>query len=206
METDKFRVWSSERLSRAGLRISPTLPVIDEFSPRSTVEIVDRILCLNAVAAAAHGFDKGKALSWLEQENVSENLTVSEGEFLTSGQDNANAFKIQVEGIWALAWIIGIVPNLDFWQTCDSQFVRMLPDLKTSESSAEIRARAETRDDTEIGFAVDLAYCLHWLLRENAINEKPPPKGLLPFILEERRRALEWAIGEMGWDEVSLDT
>ena len=50
METRAFRPQSIARLAKAGISIPPSLPLIDDFSVRPIGEIVDRILCLNAVA------------------------------------------------------------------------------------------------------------------------------------------------------------
>ncbi|WP_114953076.1 DUF4272 domain-containing protein [Sphingosinicella terrae] len=206
METNAFRSKSRARLAKAGVDIPATLPMIDDFSVRPKAEILDRIACLNAVAAVAHAFDKNKALAWISHEGILESLTDDELSFLDSGAGNVDEFKVQVEGMWALAWLVGVVPNFDFWRGCDQRFVTMLPDLRTAESSSNFRARANVRNEVEIGSEVDLAYCLHWALRDADIKGENPPKGITPFVVVERRRALEWAVGNAAWNEVSLDT
>jgi len=206
MESKQFRVKSLTWLSKVGISVPERLPLIDDFSIRPKGDILDRIICLNAVAAAAYGFDKIRAYSWLSQEKMLEKLTESERSFLISDVGNVDIFKTQVEGMWALAWIVNIVQSLDFWSQCDPHFVAMLPDLKTAESSSKFRARTHLRNKTEIGFEVDLAYCLHWFLRDAEINGNKLPKGVINYLVMERRRALEWAIGNEVWDGVSLDT
>ena len=99
METSEFRSMSLVRLSKAGVAIPSTLPLLDEFAVRSVEEILDRLLCLNAVAAVAHGFDREKASAWLSQEGLLDNLTQGEHSLLLSGAGNLDAFKVQVEGI-----------------------------------------------------------------------------------------------------------
>lgn len=61
-----------------------TLPVRDtECSMRSTEETIARILAMNAVAAATFGFDKGKAIAWLNREEwamgMADKLDFSQG-------------------------------------------------------------------------------------------------------------------------------
>lgn len=206
METREFRSKSVARLAKAGIVVSTGLPLIDNFSVRPLPEILDRIICLNAVAAAAHGFPKESALAWLSKEGTLENLTSEECLFLTSNGEGTDEFKVQVEGIWALAWILGMVSDFDFWRECDPRFVTILPDLRTAENSAIFRARAHLRSEAEIGIEVDLAYCLHWIVRNAGVNGKHVPAGIIPYIVRERRRALEWAIGGEAWDRVPLDT
>lgn len=206
METEVFRSKSLAQLAKVGVTLPATLPMIDEFAVRPLREIVDRIICLNAVAAVAHGFDKEKASAWLSQERMLENLTDDERSLFKSGASGFDRFKVQVEGMWALTWLVSIVPNLDFWRGCDPRFVTMLPSLKIAESASNFRSRARLRNEIEIGAELDLAYCLHWALRQAELNGEKPPKGLIPFVVVERRRALEWSIGHADWHKVSLDT
>lgn len=206
METKVFRSESLRRLAKAGIAIPATLPLIDDFSIRPMPEILDRIVCLNAVAAVAHGFNKDLAAAWLGREGVFDRLTDAERLLFDSSAADMQGFKIQVEGLWALAWIAGIVDDFDFWQKCDPAFATMLPDIKTAESSSSLRSRARLREAGEIGAEADLAYCLHWALREAELNHEATPAGLIPYIVVERRRALEWVIGNEGWESVPLDT
>ena len=206
METEELRLNSIRRLDKAGIFVPESLPLLENFSVRTPIEILDRIVCLNAVAAAAHGFDKKRALDWLAQEGMVENLTNDERSFLNLDLGDADAFKVQVEAMWALAWVVSIAPSLDFWRDCDPRFVMMLPDLKNSQSSAVFRASGNLRSEIEIGSECDFAYCLHWALRDAKLNGTQSPKGLTPYVLVERRRALEWIISTDDWDMVSLDT
>ena len=206
METSDFRSKSITRLAKVGISIPSTLPLLDEFSLRPAEEILDRLTCLNAVAAVAHGFDREKASAWLAEEGMLDELTKDERSLLRTGAGDLDKFKVQVEGMWALAWIANIVPGLDFWRGCDPRFVTMLPDLKKGERSCKFRARARLRDAAEVGVECDLAYCLHWTLREAEIKGDRLPKGINPYVVVERHRALEWAIGIDAWDVISLDT
>jgi hypothetical protein len=206
METKAFRSRSLARLTEAGITIPTALPSIGDFSLRPADEILDRIICLNAVAAVAYGFSREHASAWLSREQLFANLTEDERLFISKGVGDADTFKIQVEGIWALSWIVGIVKEIDFWRECDPHFVTLLPNLKSAESSSGFRARARVRDNAAVGAEADLAYCLHWTIREADIHGAPVPAGITPYIVTQRRRAFDWAIGDSAWDEVSDDT
>jgi len=131
--------------SACGLSIPSTLPLLEAgIRARSQDEDVNRLLCLHAMAAASYGFDKVKALDWLRQEHLDDLLTGTERRFLEQGEGNPQSFKVQVEGMWVLAWALSLVPHLDFWKDCDNQFVTSLPNLKTGESGAELHVTLAT--------------------------------------------------------------
>jgi hypothetical protein len=206
MGSDPIRAISSSIAASAGILIPSTLPLLDAGSLRNREEIVDRLLVLTAVAATSYGFDRSKALAWLAQEKLDGLLTQDEALFLKEGKGREEVFQVQIEGMWALAWCIALVQDLDFWQDCDSQFVSKLPNLKVGESGRKLRDAARLRPLKEVFAACDLAYCLHWALRQAEIDGARPPGGLKHYVVVERRRALEWTLGSDSWDAVSLDT
>jgi hypothetical protein len=108
--------------------------------------------------------------------------------------------------MWALAWAIGIARELNFSKECDSNFVLLLPNLKQNQTSADFRRKALLRSDDQIVLAADLAYCLHWAIRQSELQRKRPPGKVPPYVVVERRRALDWLLSDDEWDEVSLDT
>jgi len=79
-----------------------------------------------------------------------------------------------------------------------------MPDLKRTESSDALRSKAELRPAAEIVQAADLNYLIHWLLRDGT-QVKANRLFQTPFV-EERRRALDWLLGDADWNEISLDT
>ncbi len=173
---------------------------------RSADETISRLLAMNTVAAAAYGFDKTKAIAWLNQEALADSLSEQEKRFIFDGTENPDRFKVQVEGMWALAWAMGIANELNFANDCDNRFVVMLPNLKESRSSADFRVRANPRPLEQVAAACDLAYCLHWAIRQSELSGNRPPGNLKPYVVVERRRALEWLLSKESWEEVPLDT
>ena len=63
-----------------------------------------------------------------------------------------------------------------------------------------------TRPQEAILSQFDLAYCLHWAVRDAMLKGQAVPGKLSGNAIIERRRALEWVAGEEAWDEVLLDT
>ena len=168
--------------------------------------IARRLFCLNTVAAVAYGFSAVSALAWLGREQLDAELTEDERAFMNHGKGNPSAFQIQVEGMWALAWTLGIVSELDFWSPCRSDFVTVLPNLKVGEGVERTLRNVKARGGDAILAACDLSYCLHWRIREWLLVGEALPQGLDPHLVIERRRALEWVLGSDDWDVVNLDT
>lgn len=143
---------------------------------------------------------------WLNQEALTDSLSEQEKRFVFEGAGEFDRFKVQVEGMWALAWAMGIVNELNFDKDCNNRFVTMLPNLKQSQSSADFRKKANPRPLEQVVTGCDLAYCLHWAIRQSELAGKRPPGNLKLYVVVERRRALEWFLSKEVWDEVSLDT
>ena len=206
-EINRTRAGSLKVIGSVGLSVPASLPLLDAGSQlRSQAGAVDRLLCLNAVAAAAYGFDRVRSLAWVRQEKLESTLTTREQAFLDRGEGHPLTFQVQIEGMWALAWSLGLAPELDFWKDCSSGFVSQLPNLKAGQSGAELRRKANLKSLAEVVNACDLAYCLHWIVRQAEVDRKPLPSGLKGYLVTERRRALEWLLSNEGWDSVSLDT
>jgi hypothetical protein len=207
MDLSAVRSLSRNIAKSAGVAIPDHLPRLEEgLQLRSQDQAVNRLLCLTAIAAASYGFDKGKALAWLRQERLEPKLTKGERAFLEHGAGWPHVFQVQIESMWALAWALSLVPTQDFWQDCDNRFVTLLPNLKISQSGDECRRKASLRTSEEIIAACDLAYCLHWAIRQAEIDNKLFPGQLKPPVVIERRRALEWLLSNDAWDAIALDT
>ncbi|HVU09421.1 MAG TPA: DUF4272 domain-containing protein [Verrucomicrobiae bacterium] len=207
MDLKLIREQSIETAKQLGLSVSPTLPLLETgLEMRGADEAISRLLAMNAVAATAYGFEKRKAIEWLNQEALSDSLSEQEKHFVLEGMGQPEIFKLQVESMWALAWALGITNELNFAKDCDNRFVMTLPNLKQSQSSADFCKKANPRPLEQVVAACDLAYCLHWAIRQSELTGKGLPGNLKPYVVAERRRALEWLLSKDAWDEVSLDT
>jgi hypothetical protein len=207
MDSNAIRSESKDIAIKLGLAIPDQLPLLEDgLELRSQNDAISRLLCLTAIGAASYGYDKRKVLAWLRQEKLEEMLVRSEIAFLKEGAGAPQMFQVQIEGMWALAWALTFVPSLDFWQDCDSRFVTLLPNLKIGQSGDEWRRKARFRKTDEVVAACDLAYCLHWAIRQAELIGRQTAALLKPYVVVERRRALEWLLGNDAWDAVSLDT
>lgn len=56
---------------------------------------------------------------------------MEERAFVQEAHADVDVFKRQDEGLWVLAWSLGLTDTLDFWRDCDPRFVHLLPDLRS---------------------------------------------------------------------------
>jgi hypothetical protein len=112
---ERIRSDSIRAAHQLGVEVSDTLPLLDaELEMRSAAEAVSRILVMNAVAAVAYGFDKTKAIGWLNQEQLTGSLSPQEKCFLFKGAGRPDRYQVHVEGMWALCWAMGFVNEMNF--------------------------------------------------------------------------------------------
>jgi hypothetical protein len=163
-------------------------------------------MAMLAITATAFGFNRAKAIEWITNESATEYLTQDEKQFLFDGAGRPERFQTHIESMWALAWTTTVVDAMDFQRECDSAFVTMLPDLKQNQSSDDFRTKVKRRPLEQVVAACDLAYCLHWAIRQSQIGTGRLPRTLKPYLIVDRRHALEWALSAERWDEISLDT
>jgi Domain of unknown function (DUF4272) len=190
-----------------GVPINSFLPLLDTpVQSRSKDEIFKRLMCLHVVAACAYGLNRAKAKEWVVQEGIAKDLTASEALYLNDGIGDSEQFKARIEGMWALCWALGFISHFDFSKVCDSQFVSLLPNLKILQAASTLKSRVICRQFSEIVQASDIAYCLHWGIRDAELTGKVLPSNIVDYVIIERRRALDWLISNYEWDDISLDT
>ena len=176
-------------------------------SPARTADAaVDRALVLNAVLSAAHGLAVDAATAWLEANELTGAMTAHEAEFFEDLQDGirlgAAHRKLHVEALWALLWSVSLVDELDFGVGCGDRVTPLVPDLfdpLEGTGAARVRQEAELRDADDLRAALDLARCLSWGLGDADLSVGFSPGEVEPYVVWERRRALEWVFGA-DWD------
>jgi len=206
MAIEAIRDKSWQVVDGLGLPINHALPAIDPVHAlRDVNQASKRLWCLLGNAASAYGFEKGRTLDWIEREGASPFLSQVERNFL-SGGSGGDRFKLQIEGMWALCWVYGMVESLDFNAPSPNSFAKMLPDLKTSQSTEEFTLAMRPRVIESVAQAQDTAYCLHWAVVQCGLKNIPTKLQVQPYVIAERRRALDWVTGKEEWYEISLDT
>lgn len=201
-----IREKSHAEATRLGYAVNPALPLLSTLiSLRRVEDVATRMLCMHAVSAVAHEFPSAKALKWLKDERLAGSLAPSETEFLKEVGDIA-MMQCRVNALFALAWATQIEEKLNFEMECPETLAGALPDLRVAGSSSAWRRKVSLRSDREIVEMADLAYCLHWSIRDAILRKERPQGRLHPINIIERRRGLEWLIGKDAWDDVNLDT
>lgn len=201
------RKCSWEFIQELGLNTNPSLPLLDHMSQaREEKDICDRLLCLHSLAAVAYGLPRERAKAWLQEEGLMRLLGPHESRFLSGEDSDAWCFRLQIEGMWALAWVLGVAKDLAPCIACSESFVKMLPDLSKEESSGQFRSKLNVLPCEQIVQCADLYYCLHWALCQRQLNGMPPLQQPQLSVVKERRRALDWVLSSEHWWEISLDT
>ena len=210
MDTEAIRKKSLSKAKKLGYPINAELPLLGDLSiKRTPEEFLDRMLCLYTCVACSFGFPKQLGWSWLAQEGLLEKVTEEESVFLRNKDDAPlDKFAPHVETVWAMTWVGQIQDTLEFDQTCTNDMVTFFPNLKASASSEAFRSKCQLRTAEEIAPKLDLAYCIHWAIQHETANslELPKkPKRLRPYIIINRRHALEWLFCDEPWAEVPMD-
>jgi len=207
MDPHAIRERSVQTAKRLGFPINLNLPILEEdLNLRGQAEIVDRALVLHVIVANAYGFDGQSAIAWLEAERLGNALLEPERSALEGKKGQTIGNRILVEALWAICWSLSIVEELDFGQYCSDDLVTLLPDLSVAETSAQFREQVILRPVHEVIESCDLAYLLDWGLIHSRLHGTKLPGKVHPYVIQERRRALEWLLSDVDWYEVSLDT
>lgn len=186
----------------------------DRVALRSTADIEARTAVLNVVLAATFGAPREATVGWLSEAGLLDAVTVPELAFLSEGQGPADMFGLHIEALWGLAWVLGIADELDPAHYCGDGLAVWLPDIDAGESFAAWRMRNEVkpRSAAEVASLLDLYYCLDWGHLQALMNDTEPPGKTQPYVVGQRRWALEWAVVFTGpyhdapvpWDEIDL--
>jgi hypothetical protein len=205
-ELRAIRAKSHAEATRLGYSTNPMLPLLEtSIAVRPIAEIATRMLCIVAISFAAHDFSRPKALKWPAGQQLMESLAPSESTFLEGGGGVAT-MQCRVDALYALAWAMQIQEKSNFEMECPESLAGSLPNLEIAGSVVAFRQKVSIRSAHEIIAMADLAYCLHWSIRDSILRRQRPPGRLHPIYVIERRRAFEWLIGKDGWDDVKLDT
>ncbi len=214
----QVRARTCENLSQLGVSVRPDyLPPIfkvdDRVALRAQPDIEARAAILNIVQARVFDMPPQMAMRWLLDARVLEELTRDEWQFIATGNGDPQRYSEQLEALYALAWMLGLVPHLDPSQYCSDGLPSLMPDLRTSESITtwRMRARPSARDAVEVAEMLDLYCCLDWVFSDAQRHGGPTNLPLDPSLVWHRRWALEWGVrsgpgrqlgGGPPWDRV----
>jgi hypothetical protein len=220
-DPDTVRARSLDELYRLGLPVPPTnFPLVwepeDQVGLRPRAELEARAAILNVVVARCFGMPSERAMGWLLDAHLLDQLTRPEWHFVASGEGDVEAFALHTEALAALAWLLTIIKRLDPAAPGGEHLIPLLPDLRAGEPYKAWRSRtlAAPRDPREGALMLDLYYCLDWAYLEAERRQAPLPGLIDSNAIGQRRWALEWAVVLHGpvhesppsWEEVDLST
>jgi len=199
---------SEKAVRRLGYAVNPLLPSLEGvFLHKTTIDVVRRILVLNCIVAVAHGFERERARHWISHNELTSSLSEREREFIDDvSKADHREFMAQGESLWALVWAVGKIEKIDFAQRCSAGLVKMLPDLLNDAPGESWAQSLKLRTELDIIAACDLAYRLHWAITDAHLQGVQVQSKVPPYVVIERRRALEWMLQAGNWDDVVLDT
>lgn len=185
------------------LPINKELPHLDNIKVYKTEEeVVRRALCIYATLAISFGLEKVRGLNWLKEEGLIDSLTDQEKEMAL--HNKFEGFEIKVEALWALAWALNLLKKIDYTCVCDDNLSSFFPKISQEEKTNNFKTKVKLRDLKELVVEADLVYCIHWGMVENSLRGK---KNEIPlYVIEERRRAIDWILYYESWEDVDLDT
>jgi hypothetical protein len=220
-DPDTVRARNLDELYRLGLPVPPAnFPLVwepaDQVCLRPRAELEARAAILNVVLARCFGMPGQRAMSWLLDAHLLDQLTAPEWHFVASGEGDVHAFGLHIEALAALAWLLSIIKHLDPTAPGGEQLMPLLPDLRTGEpyKAWQSRILAAPVDPRAGLIALDLYYCLDWAYLEAERQRMPLPGAIDSNAIGQRRWALEWAVVLHGpvhepppsWEEVDLST
>jgi len=220
----RVRAVSIDTLRRLDLPAPPPqFPLLwqpgDGVELRPPSEIEGRAAILNVVYARCYGMPSEAAMAWLLDAHLLDHLTKPEWSFLAS-EDSPDvvqhpSFTLHLEAIYALAWLMGLVPEIDPREPAPSELIEKLPHLPSKESFSDWRKRANPTlaPAQEAAAALDLIYCLDWAYLEAERRRIRLPGLVHSKLIAQRRWALAWAVifrgpyqpPPRGWEEIDLD-
>lgn len=213
------RAASIERLKKHGIAYTENLPVIcsaSEVKLRSVDEICKRAIASLLTVQLAFDLEADVNVlesiefitQLLEQYGVMQDLNELEKKMVYGGHCVQDILDViwEYECYWSLVWALGLIDDIsEDFDTCDCR--RAIDLVKPCENFAQFKSKCKLRSVEEILDMLDLYYCYHWACVDKRINPQTATGQLDEEIVMERRRGLEWLVGEENdWHSISLDT
>lgn len=184
-------------------------PVEDYTEPykKTAGEVASRIIILYGIIAAGHGYDREAIRQWLVEQNIWNQASPNEQQFLLSPripkEDNSGTRWLQ-ESQYALLWAIQKVDHLGLpTETCDS--IKLIDDImpefggdvESFISTAELRPPMEIRAEEERNRRI-------YYYSQQEGKEDEVPGDLIYGVLFQRYYSLSWLNTDSGWDDVDV--
>lgn len=209
-EADDRKARSIAALTAQGIPVLPSLPLIEDKASshrRMTDEVARRTIALAIVAVGGETLQQDLVDDLIMQFGAADFFSTDERQFLgdmiADPQDRIDA-TWRYEAVHVLLWALDIYDELGFPDTITD--VPLLADTLRDLGTSGLIKKGQLRSQADLLDAADLMYRMHWAVRQAGLDGDPPPQGLDPSVVCERRYALEWLIGNVAWDNVRTDT
>lgn len=207
-------------LHKRGIRINVQLHVIesdDEVSLRTPDEVLQRLLALWAVSAAAVAQDVTRYHDYLQAQGLLGCLSAQEHAFLAGEDQRDDAyrrFSERQECLCFLAWAAGLSDKLalPIQASNPKPVLKYFPqvDFPQGHEAPERLQRALTlRSKAQVLDWSDLLYRAHWAVRHAQMTGRAAPGNLYATAVREWHQAVNWLCRyeeEDDWDKVSTET
>ena len=204
MDLAKVRKNSWKTAQKLGYPTNKKLPLIDlPLNIRPVKEVGRRMLALKAVLACAFSTDNRDMVQmWVDQEDLEDSFTKTECSLIFDGKGNPDKIDLEIESLWMLAWCTNLIANMDYAEYCGDYLSDLMPSIESMNSKVSFMRTLDLRSIDEVSEALDLAYCLNWGAIEIRVNNTKTPVKVREYVIEYRRKALEWLVSEEEWDIV----
>ena len=168
----------------------------DTVELRPPSEIEGRTAILNVVLARCFGMPGEAAMAWLLDAHLLDHLTKPEWSFVATGEGDHRSFALHLEALYALAWLLGLVPHLDPTEPAPDGLIGSCRTCRPRRRSWP-GAAGPTRSPApapEAAIVLDLFYCLDWAYLEAERRRIRLPGLIDSNAIGQRRWALEWAV------------
>lgn len=204
MDLAKVRKNSWKTAKKLAYPVNEQLPLIDlPLNLRQVGEVGRRMLALKAVLACAFSADNRERVQmWIDQEDMTECFTRAETMLIFDGIGDCEKIELQIESLWMLGWSVKLFEHMDYGAYCGDFLSDLMPSVENMQSKVPFMRNLELRSIEEITEALDLAYCLNWGAIEARIKRFTIPERVREYVIEYRRKALEWLVSEDDWDKI----
>lgn len=203
----ELRERSWKLVTREDLARNDQLPLLDDVKIKVTEpQVAARLLCMYAVAATAFGFNAGETKRWLDKEGLISELSKPERSFLDGDATQLFSAQLRVHSAYSLAWCSNLVSEPRLMGELPDDFVSCFPDIRLHQPTKTFIDRVKLRDVMEVLPLLDLAYCLHWALRDAELRMQKNPNLRWLHSVEAHRHSLEWLVAGGSWEAVAMDT
>jgi hypothetical protein len=219
LDPDRLRQQTRARLAQLGFPDSLVhLPILweldDGYSLRPVEDVIARTVLLNVAVALSFGMPRELAQRWISSNGLENALSPGERAAVGGADDvDLAVFQVEVEAIWAFAWVLSLGDELKPTALCPDDLVHRVPNLKEMEPLQDWQRRASPslRSPDAVMAELDLHHCMTWGIAEANLKRQTEPNSIPRYAIWQRRRALEFAVAERAWthdewDEIDLST